>query len=158
MREQIITVFLGSFVGGTMMNQLQHWLQNPESALTILGTAAPLTAIFFTQYIMLQVGPWSLGTRTLELYIMLRWDPRPLEPKPRAVHRAPGGTLVPGNSCPQAVHHAPGGALFSPTLRQGMVSPRDRDLVPLNTDLGGVHHSPGGAWSPAKLKSRTGLG
>jgi hypothetical protein len=53
--SQVTTVFLGSFLGGTLLNQLQQWLQNPESALTILGTAAPLTAIFFTQYIMLQV-------------------------------------------------------------------------------------------------------
>eukprot|EP00884_Botryococcus_braunii_P018963 jgi/Botrbrau1/5750/Bobra.0134s0023.2 len=63
---QIITVFLGSFIGGTMLNQLQQWMHNPDAALTILGTAAPLTAVFFTQYIMIQAF-WATPYGNLRL-------------------------------------------------------------------------------------------
>ena len=52
---QIITVFLGSFIGGALFNQFNQWINDPASAITILGTAAPLTSIFFLTYIQLQV-------------------------------------------------------------------------------------------------------
>ena len=52
---QIITVFLGSFIGGALFNQFNQWINDPTSAITILGTAAPLTSIFFLTYIQLQV-------------------------------------------------------------------------------------------------------
>ena len=37
----------------------QGFIDDPSSIITILGTAAPQTAIFFTTYVMLQVtkGP-----------------------------------------------------------------------------------------------------
>lgn len=59
MHAQIVTVFLGSFVAGTLFNEVQQWLKNPMEAVSILGTSAPLTSIFFTQYIMTQVHPRS---------------------------------------------------------------------------------------------------
>lgn len=35
-------------------NQLKQFIEEPGSIVTVLGTAAPQTAIFFTTYIMLQ--------------------------------------------------------------------------------------------------------
>lgn len=52
-------MFLGSFVAGTLFNEVQQWIKNPMEAVSILGTSAPLTSIFFTQYIMTQVPPRS---------------------------------------------------------------------------------------------------
>lgn len=52
---QVITVFIGSFIGGALFNQFNQWIDDPTSAVTILGTAAPLTSIFFLTYIQLQV-------------------------------------------------------------------------------------------------------
>ena len=54
--------FLGSFIGGALFNQFNQWVDNPTSAVTILGTAAPLTSIFFLTYIQLQAGPYYLST------------------------------------------------------------------------------------------------
>lgn len=48
---QVITVFLGSFIAGTFANQLQQFINNPASIVTIFGTSAPQTAIFFMTYI-----------------------------------------------------------------------------------------------------------
>ena len=52
---QVLTVFLGSFLAGSLFSQFNAWIDNPSSAVTILGTAAPLTSIFFLNYISLGV-------------------------------------------------------------------------------------------------------
>ena len=48
---QVLTVFVGSFVAGSLFTQFQEWTHNPGSAVTIIGTSAPLTSIFFLNYI-----------------------------------------------------------------------------------------------------------
>ena len=48
-------MFLGSFLAGTLFSQVNAWLDNPRGAVTILGTAAPLTSIFFLNFICLEV-------------------------------------------------------------------------------------------------------
>ncbi|CAL5228475.1 g11617 [Coccomyxa viridis] len=50
---QFITVFLGSFIAGSVLNQARALISNPTSILSTLGTAAPLTSIFFLTFIEL---------------------------------------------------------------------------------------------------------
>ena len=52
---QFITVFLGSFIAGSVLNQARALLNNPTSIFPTLGTAAPLTSIFFLTWIELNV-------------------------------------------------------------------------------------------------------
>lgn len=54
---QVITVFLGSFIAGTFANQLDQFISDPSSILTIFGTSAPQTAIFFMTYLLLAALP-----------------------------------------------------------------------------------------------------
>ena len=54
---QVVTVFLGSFLAGSLFSQFTAWVDHPASAITILGTSAPLTSIFFLNYISLSVCP-----------------------------------------------------------------------------------------------------
>ena len=54
---QVVTVFLGSFLAGSLFSQFTAWAEHPASAITILGTSAPLTSIFFLNYISLSVCP-----------------------------------------------------------------------------------------------------
>ena len=56
---QVLTVFLGSFIAGSLFTQFQEWTKNPASAVTIIGTSAPLTSIFFLNYIELGVRAFS---------------------------------------------------------------------------------------------------
>lgn len=56
---QVVSVFLGSFIAGSLFTQFEQWIKNPESAVTILGTAAPLTSIFFLNYVELNVSGCS---------------------------------------------------------------------------------------------------
>lgn len=51
---QVITVFFGSFVAGTVANQFEQLINDPGSIITLLGTAAPQAAIFFLTYVTLQ--------------------------------------------------------------------------------------------------------
>ena len=53
---QVVTVFLGSFLAGSLFSQFTAWVDHPASAVTILGTSAPLTSIFFLNYLSLSVG------------------------------------------------------------------------------------------------------
>uniref|UniRef100_A0AAD5H1R9 ERD4-related membrane protein n=1 Tax=Chlorella ohadii TaxID=2649997 RepID=A0AAD5H1R9_9CHLO len=50
---QVITVFLGSFIAGTFANQLDQFINNPSSIVTIIGTSAPQTAFFFMTYLLI---------------------------------------------------------------------------------------------------------
>ena len=52
---QFITVFLGSFIAGSVLNQATTLFKNPTSIIQILGTSAPLTSIFFLTFIELNV-------------------------------------------------------------------------------------------------------
>ena len=52
---QVFTVFLASFIGGSFFTQFQQWIDDPSSAVTIIGMSAPATSIFFLTYIVLQV-------------------------------------------------------------------------------------------------------
>ncbi|KAK9845039.1 hypothetical protein WJX74_009951 [Apatococcus lobatus] len=51
---QVITVFFASFIGGSFFTQLKQWVKDPGSAVTIIGSAAPKTSIFFLTFIVLQ--------------------------------------------------------------------------------------------------------
>jgi hypothetical protein len=51
---QVITLFLGSFIAGTFANQMKQFISDPGSIITIFGTSAPQTAIFFMTYILLE--------------------------------------------------------------------------------------------------------
>ena len=51
---QVIVVFAGSLLGGSLLNQLQQLYLNPSSVVRIVGTSAPETAIFFCSYLLLQ--------------------------------------------------------------------------------------------------------
>lgn len=53
---QVVTVFLGSFIAGSAFNQMKQLINNPGSIVTLLGTAAPQTAIFFMTYVTLRVS------------------------------------------------------------------------------------------------------
>ena len=46
-------MFLTSLVAGTIVNQLQQFVQNPSSIISDLGAAAPQTATFFMLYLLL---------------------------------------------------------------------------------------------------------
>ena len=75
MRAQFITVFLGSFIAGSVLNQASTLLKNPTSIINILGTSAPLTSIFFITYIELNVrGSPRCMTLPLCPYRMLFTD------------------------------------------------------------------------------------
>lgn len=50
-----MTVFFGSLVAGSVASQLRLILEQPMVFLQTLGTAAPLTSIFFLNYIELNV-------------------------------------------------------------------------------------------------------
>ena len=53
---QFITVFLGSFIAGSVLNQARALINNPTMIFSTLGTAAPLTSIFFLTWIELNVS------------------------------------------------------------------------------------------------------
>lgn len=60
---QVVTVFLGSFIAGSAANQFKQLIENPGSIVTLLGTAAPQTSIFFLTYVTLRalfIVPFSI--------------------------------------------------------------------------------------------------
>lgn len=42
---------MGSFIAGSFFTNFEEWIKDPRSAVTIIGTSAPLTSIFFLNYI-----------------------------------------------------------------------------------------------------------
>ena len=46
-------MWLGSFLVGSFFSQFHQWLNNPSSAVNLLGTAVPQTASFFLTYLAL---------------------------------------------------------------------------------------------------------
>ncbi|BDA46964.1 CSC1-like protein At4g02900 [Coccomyxa sp. Obi] len=50
---QVVTIFFGTFVAGSFLNQIQLFISAPKSILRILGAAAPQTASFFMSYVLL---------------------------------------------------------------------------------------------------------
>ena len=47
---QIIVVFFGTFIVGSFFSQFNQWIDDPSSAVNLLGTAIPQTASFFLTY------------------------------------------------------------------------------------------------------------
>ena len=58
---QFVTVFLGSFIAGSILNQARALITAPTSIVKTLGTAAPLTSIFFLTWIELNVSHLPLA-------------------------------------------------------------------------------------------------
>ncbi len=63
------TVFLATFISGTLLNQLQRALDRPASIIPLLGAAAPQTSSFFMLYVLFNalvvlplrlLQPWGL--------------------------------------------------------------------------------------------------
>ncbi|MEW5303944.1 MAG: hypothetical protein WDW36_006589 [Sanguina aurantia] len=49
---QVVTIFLASFIAGTLLNQIVQIIDHPATLLLVLGTGAPQTATFFLLYIL----------------------------------------------------------------------------------------------------------
>lgn len=86
---QFITVFLGSFIAGSVLNQATTLFKNPTSIINILGTSAPLTSIFFLTYIELNVRIKTPGLHA------------PSVPLPCGVVYSGGRLAI--NSCPLVI-------------------------------------------------------
>ena len=52
---QVLTVFFGSFIAGSFLNQLTSIIHDPSTLVDILGDAAPQVAVFFMTYLLLMV-------------------------------------------------------------------------------------------------------
>ena len=65
---QFITVFLGSFIAGSVLNQARALINNPTMIFSTLGTAAPLTSIFFLTWIELNVSTPQLSCNCEECH------------------------------------------------------------------------------------------
>ena len=39
-----MTVFAGSFISGSVLNQIVLWVRHPSAVLNILGASAPMTS------------------------------------------------------------------------------------------------------------------
>lgn len=52
---QVLTVFFGSFIAGSFLNQLTSIIHDPSYLVSILGDAAPQVAVFFMTYLLLMV-------------------------------------------------------------------------------------------------------
>ena len=52
---QVLTVFFGSFIAGSFLNQLTSIIHDPTTIVEILGDAAPQVAVFFMTYLLLMV-------------------------------------------------------------------------------------------------------
>jgi hypothetical protein len=50
---QVVTIFFGTFIAGSFLNQVQLFISDPTSVVRILGAAAPQTATFFMSYLLL---------------------------------------------------------------------------------------------------------
>ena len=51
---QVIVVFLGSLLAGSLLSQVYQLAQSLSSVIRIIGTTAPETASFFCSYLLLQ--------------------------------------------------------------------------------------------------------
>jgi len=58
-----VTVFAGSFISGSVLNQIALWVRRPSAALNILGASAPMTSQYFLSFIVfmaLAAAPFAL--------------------------------------------------------------------------------------------------
>ena len=90
---QVIVVFVGSLLAGSLFSQAVQLLQNPSSVVRVLGTSAPETASFFCSYLLLQ------ATLTKPIaFLRLGGAPLPL-PAVRAQHAVPRWGRTPACQC-----------------------------------------------------------
>lgn len=57
---QLVSVFLGSIIAGSLFSQLRQFMKHPGSIITILGVGIPMTATFFINYILVRFWHFSL--------------------------------------------------------------------------------------------------
>ena len=58
-----VTVFAGSFISGSVLNQIVLWVRHPSAVLNILGASAPMTSQYFLSFIVfmaLAAAPFAL--------------------------------------------------------------------------------------------------
>lgn len=51
---QVLTVFFGSFIAGSLLAQVERLREDPDEIIKILGTSAPQTASFFCTFILVE--------------------------------------------------------------------------------------------------------
>ncbi|KAL4853137.1 CSC1-like protein [Chlorella vulgaris] len=71
---QVITLFLGSFIAGTFANQMKQFIADPGSIITIFGTSAPQTAIFFMTYLLLEALLTTSLTLMRVVPLIIFWE------------------------------------------------------------------------------------
>jgi hypothetical protein len=101
---QVVTVFFGSFLAGSMANQAKQLFDDPSSFIDILGTAAPQTAIFFATFLLVR-GMLNAPITFLRLVgLVIYWIRTGLastaRAKDRLISNAPYlyGTVIPGDT------------------------------------------------------------
>ena len=103
-------MFFGTLVAGSIASQIKVFLEQPTLFLTTLGTAAPLTSIFFLTYVELNVRGPLLKKKTVNnlqsiffpTYVELNVrGPLLKNPKNPAVHLLPH---LCGAECARALH------------------------------------------------------
>ena len=92
---QVVTVFFGSFIAGTFANQFEVLIKNPGNIVTLLGTAAPQTAIFFMSFLLARaLISTPLGLMRIFGLVMFLIKSRFAAASPRAKQKLREGALL----------------------------------------------------------------
>ena len=62
-------MFFGTLIAGSIASQIKVFLEQPTLFLTTLGTAAPLTSIFFLTYVELNVRARCTAAQTPAIHL-----------------------------------------------------------------------------------------
>lgn len=84
---QVIVVFFGTVIAGSFFNQITQWIQNPLSAVSILGTSIPAVSTFYINYVAilgLTVKPIAF---TKIVGVIIYWILKKISSNPKAADR-----------------------------------------------------------------------